>query len=236
VTVLEEVAPDDEVLALLRSWEAGERWALAELMPLVCGDLHRIASSLLRREAAGVLLEPDTLVSELYLRLHALRAARWESLAHFYNTVVCLMRQILVDQARTARRRKRGRGVQHLPLENATDLAAAAGSDPRALSDALLDLRRSDPQRFKVVALRCFVGLTAEETAATCGVSLSTVKRDWRLARTWLQQALGAARPGPAIERRPQAGERLRGRTKAMPTAATSAIAPPNEKAARAPL
>lgn len=182
--------PEDEVLELLRSWEAGEPRALAELMPLVCPDLCRLARSLLRREAEGHPLEPGALVSEVYLRLHALRSARWESRAHFYNSVVCLMRQILVDHARTGKRMKRGWGVQHLPLESASDRTTAPGDEQRALSDTLLDLRRSDPQRFKIVALRYFIGLTAEETAAACGVSLSTVKRDWREARTWLQRAL----------------------------------------------
>jgi RNA polymerase sigma-70 factor, ECF subfamily len=181
---------EDEVMALLLSWEAGDPRALAELMPLVCGDLGRLAGSLLRREAEGHTMEPDALVSEVYLRLHALRSARWESRAHFYNFVVRLMRQILADQARTLKRRKRGRGVQHLSLETAADQASASGGEQRTLSDALLDLRRIDPQRFKVIALRCFVGLTAEETAAACGISLSTVKRDWREARVWLQEAL----------------------------------------------
>jgi RNA polymerase sigma-70 factor, ECF subfamily len=182
--------PDDEVLKALRSWEAGEPQALAELMPLVCGDLCRLATSLLRRETEGHLLEPGALVSEVYLRLHALRSVRWQSRAHFYNSVVCLMRQILVDYARTGKRRKRGWGEQHLPLESAADQVAAPGGESRVLNDTLLDLRRVDPQRFKVVALRCFVGLTAEETAAACGVSLSTVKRDWSEARTWLRRAL----------------------------------------------
>jgi RNA polymerase sigma factor (TIGR02999 family) len=178
-------------MALLRSWEAGDPRALAELMPLVCGDLCRLARSLLRREAETHALEPGALVSEVYLRLHALRSARWESRVHFFNSAVCLMRQILADHARTANRMKRGRGVRHLPLEMAADQAAAAGDMQSVLNDALLDLRRIDPQRFRIVALRCFVGLTAEETAAACGVSLATVKRDWREARVWLQQALG---------------------------------------------
>jgi RNA polymerase sigma factor (TIGR02999 family) len=164
-------------------------------MPLVCGDLCRIARSLLRRETEGHTMEPGALVSEVYLRLHGLRSARWESRAHFYNSVVRLMRQILADHARTGRRMKRGRGVQHLPLEAAADQAAVFGDDQRALSDALLDLRRVDPQRFKIVALRYFVGLTAEETAAACGISLSTVKRDWREARVWLQRALTEVAP-----------------------------------------
>jgi len=195
--------PEDEVLELLRSWEAGEAGALAELMPLVCNDLCRLARSLLRREAEGHTLEPAALVSEVYLRLHGLRLARWESCAHFYNFVVRLMRQILADHARTAGRRKRGREVQHLPLETATDQAAAPGGEQRALSDALLDLRRVDPQGFRIVALRCFVGLTAEETAAACGISLSTVKRDWREARVQLQRALTCGvRPEPTIASR----------------------------------
>lgn len=182
--------PEDEVLELLRAWEAGEAGALAELMPLVWDDLYRIATSLLRREANGHLLEPGALVSEVYLRLHALRSARWEGHAHFYNSMVWLMRQILVDHARTANRIKRGRGVLHLPLKTAADQAAVSGDEPRALQDALLDLRRIDPQRFRVIELRCFVGLTAEETAAACGISLSTVKRHWCEARLWLQREL----------------------------------------------
>lgn len=182
---------EEEVLELLRSWEAGEPRALAELMPLVCDDFRRIARSLLRREAEGHTLEPGALVSEVYLRLHALRSARWQSRAHFYNAVVCLMRQILVDHARTGKRMKRGRGVQHLPLESVASQAALLGDEQGALNDALLDLRKVDPQRFKVVALRYFVGLTTEETAAVCGVSLSTVKRDWCEARIWLRRALG---------------------------------------------
>ncbi len=182
--------PEEEVLELLRSWEAGDPQALAELMPLVCDDLCRLARSLLRREAEGHTLEPGALVSEVYLRLHALRSARWESRAHFYNFVICLMRQILVDHARTGKRMKRGWGVQHLSLESAADQAAALGDGQGALNDALLDLRRVDPQRFRIVALRCFVGLTTEETAAACGVSLSTVKRDWCEARLWLRRAL----------------------------------------------
>lgn len=182
--------PEDEVLELLRAWEAGEAGALAELMPLVCDDLHRIATSILRREAHGNLLEPGALVSEVYLRLHALRSARWENHAHFYNSIAWLMRQILADHARTAKRIKRGRGVQHIPLEMVVGQAAAPGGGQRALSDALLDLRRIDPQRFRVIELRCFVGLTAEETASACGISLSTVKRHWGEARIWLQQAL----------------------------------------------
>jgi len=163
---------------------------LAELMPLVCGDLCRLARSMLRREAEGHLLEPGALVSEVYLRLHGLRSARWKSRAHFYNFVVCLMRQILADHARAGKRMKRGQGSQHLPLESAADQAAVPGDDQGGLNDALLDLRRIDPQRFKIVALRCFVGLTTEETAAACGVSLSTVKRDWGEARLWLRRAL----------------------------------------------
>jgi RNA polymerase sigma-70 factor, ECF subfamily len=180
----------DEALDLLRCWEAGAPGALAELMPIVCGDLCRLARSLLRREAEGHLLEPGALVSEVYLRLHALRSARWESRAHFYNFVVCLMRQILADHARAGKRMKRGSGGHHLPLESAADQVGRHGGEQRALNDTLLDLRRTDPQRFKIVALRCFVGLTAEETASACGVSLSTVKRHWCEARIWLQQAL----------------------------------------------
>jgi RNA polymerase sigma factor (TIGR02999 family) len=125
---------EDEVLELLRSWEAGDPQALAELMPLVCDDLCRLARSLLRREAEGHTLEPGALVSEVYLRLHALRSARWESLDHFYNSVVCLMRQILIDHARTGQRIKRGWGVQYLSLETAANQADASEDSTRSAS------------------------------------------------------------------------------------------------------
>jgi RNA polymerase sigma factor (TIGR02999 family) len=189
--------PEDEILELLGSWRAGEPQALTQLMPLVCDDLCRLARSLLRREAEDHTLEPGALVSEVYLRLHALRSVRWESRVHFYNSVVCLMRQILVDHARTGKRMKRGWGIRHLPLETAAGQAVSTRDEQRALSDALIDLRKVHPQRFRIVALRCFVGLTAEETAAACGVSLSTIKRDWCEARIWLRQALTEAWVSP---------------------------------------
>jgi RNA polymerase sigma-70 factor (ECF subfamily) len=182
--------PKDEVLERLRFWEAGGPQALAELMPLVCNDFFRLARALLRREREGHTLEPGALVSEVYLRLHGLRSARWESRSHFYNSVVCLMRQILVDHARSGKRQKRGCGAPSLPLETAAGQVTACGLEQTALSDALSDLRRIAPQRFKIVALRCFLGLTAEETAVACGVSLSTVKRGWGEARAWLWRAL----------------------------------------------
>ena len=183
-------ATGDDVLDLLLSWEEGDPRALAALMPLVCGDLCRLARSLLQREAVGHTLEPAALVSEVYLRLHGLRSARWESRVHFYNFVVRLMRQILADHARASGRRKRGREVQHIPLETATEQAVLSVDEQRALSDALIDLRKIDPQGFRIVVLRCLAGLTAEETAMACGVSLSTVKRDWREARVRLHQML----------------------------------------------
>jgi RNA polymerase sigma factor (TIGR02999 family) len=179
----------DEVDGLLRRWRHGDETALAELMPLVYDDLCQLARVLLRSEAEVPAPQPSALVHEIYLRLQAIYGPRWETRAHFYNFVVRKMRQVLVDQARTRKRTKRGQGAPHLPLEEAIGVASP-GEDFRALSQALHDLRRVDPQRGRIVELRYFMGLTTEETATACGVSTATIKRQWQSARVWLRRAL----------------------------------------------
>jgi RNA polymerase sigma factor (TIGR02999 family) len=184
-------ASPDEVARLLRRWREGERQALAELMPLVYDDLCRLARALLRQEMEDPILQPAALVHEIYLRLHGIQAAGWDTRAHFYGFVARMMRQILVDHARTRKRAKRGQGVRHLSLEAAMDCTAPDGEERRALSEALRDLARVDPRLLRVIELRYFVGLTTEETAAACGVSPATIKREWQSARGWLKRALG---------------------------------------------
>jgi RNA polymerase sigma factor (TIGR02999 family) len=183
-------ASPDEVTRLLRRWREGDTKALAELMPLVYDDLCRLARTLLRQEEEDPALQQSALVHEIYLRLHGIHAPGWDTRAHFYAFVSRVMRQILVDHARTRKRTKRGQGVRHLPLEEAVDQAAPDGAERRALSEALQTLERLHPQRGRIVELRYFEGLTTEETAAACGVSSATIKREWQSARVWLRRAL----------------------------------------------
>lgn len=183
-------ASPDEVTRFLRQWREGDTKALAELMPVVYDDLCRLARTLLRQEEEDPALQTSALVHEIYLRLHGIHAPGWDTRAHFYAFVTRVMRQVLVDHARTRKRAKRGQGIGHLPLEEARDHPAPDGAELRALSEALQVLERLHPQRGRIVELRFFEGLTTEETAAACGVSPATVKREWRSARVWLRRAL----------------------------------------------
>jgi RNA polymerase sigma factor (TIGR02999 family) len=183
-------ASPDEVARLLRRWREGDLHALAELMPRVYDDLCRLARILLRREEDDPLLQPAALVHDIYLRLRGIHAPGWDTRAHFYGFVLRMMRQLLIDHARTRGRAKRGEGARHLPLEEVLDHAAPDSEDRRVLSEALHALGRFDPRLGRIVELRYFVGLTTEETAAACGVSPATVKRDWQSARVWLRRAL----------------------------------------------
>jgi RNA polymerase sigma factor (TIGR02999 family) len=183
-------ASPDEVTRLLRIWRAGSETALSELMPLVYEDLCRMARALLRMEEEDPLLQPAALVHEIYLRLLSIHAPGWDTRTHFYAFVARVMRQLLVDHARTRRRSKRGQGARPLPLEAAWNHPAPDGADRRAVSEALGALQRSEPRLGRIVLLRYFVGLSTEETAAACGISPATVKRDWQSARVWLRRAL----------------------------------------------
>jgi RNA polymerase sigma factor (TIGR02999 family) len=182
-------ASPDEVAGLLRRWRHGDKVALAELVPLVYDDLCQLARALLRSEAELPAPQPSALVHEIYLRLRGIYAPRWETRSHFYGFVARKMRQILIDHARTRRRTKRGQGAIHLPLEEAIGVPSPE-KDLMVLSQALHDLWRVDPQQGRIVELRYFEGLTTEETATACGVSTATIKREWQLARVWLQRAL----------------------------------------------
>lgn len=182
-------ASPDEVTRLLRSWREGDGNALAELMPRVYDDLCRLARTLLRQEEDPS-LQAAALVHEIYLRLRDIHAPGWDTRAHFYGFATRMMRQILVDHARARKRSKRGEGAHHLPLEAAADHAAPDDGDRRAVAEALRALERVHPKLVRIVELRYFEGLTTEETAAACGVSTATVKRDWSSARVWLRRAL----------------------------------------------
>lgn len=184
----ENSAPDaSEVTRLLHAWSDGDADALTRLMPLVFGDLRRIAAAHFARENAGHTLQPTALVHELYLRLRGRRHVDWHNRAQFFSFAGQLMRRILVDHARGRLTAKRGGGATRLDVDAMPNVAATL-DDPEmvALDEALKDLEQIDPRQAKIVELRFFMGLNNKEIATVLGISTTTVKREWQTARLWL--------------------------------------------------
>ena len=184
-----EGLPERDITALLKDWSGGDRDALERLMPIVYGELKRLASSYLRSERPDHTLQPTALVHEAYLRLEGQRSVVWSNRAHFFGIAARIMRRILVDHAR--RRGAAKRDVATLRVTLVDDAAADRAPELIALDTALTSLEDLDPQQARVVELRYFGGLTVEETAEAAGISTATVKREWRTARAWLRREIG---------------------------------------------
>lgn len=179
-----------DVTAILVSWSEGRREALDELVPLIYDELHRIAARYLRQERAEHTLQPTALVHEAWLRLIDQQNVNWQNRAHFFGVSAELMRRILVDHARRKKAEKRGGGAATVVLDENIEWSARRDLDLVDLDDALEALAKLDPQQSKVVEMRFFGGLSVEETAEALGVSPTTVKREWRMARAWLLREL----------------------------------------------
>jgi RNA polymerase sigma factor (TIGR02999 family) len=182
--------PSSEVTELLVRWRSGDREALDSLLPLVYDELRRIAFRSLQNERPGHTLQSTALVNEAYVRMVAQNMPEWQNRAHFLAVAAQLMRQILVDHARTHRASKRGGDASRVSLDEALGQALATDVDVVALDDALKELAQMDAQQSRVVELKFFAGLSNEETAEVLKVSPSTVKRDWASARAWLFREL----------------------------------------------
>jgi RNA polymerase sigma factor (TIGR02999 family) len=178
-----------DVSVLLRAWSDGDSAALDQLTPIVYDELHRLARRYLRSERRDHSLQTTALVNEAYLRLVDHTRMEWQDRAHFFAVSAQVMRRILVDHARR-RNIKRGRGMRHVSLDEATIIGAERSTDLAALDDALTLLAERDPRKAKVVEMRFFGGLSVEESAEVLGVSPVTVMRDWRTAKAWLYREL----------------------------------------------
>lgn len=184
--------PEDitDVTTLLRRWSDGEKAALDDLIPRIYAELRKIASDRMRHENPGHLLESAALVNEAFLKLVDQQGIQWQNRAHFFAVAAQSIRRILVDHARTQKRVKRGGAVQTLVLDDRIQVSDKKGVEILALDDALTSLEKLAPEQSRVVELRFFAGLTAEETAEAMGISRSTVNRDWATARAWLIREL----------------------------------------------
>jgi RNA polymerase sigma factor (TIGR02999 family) len=181
------------ITLLLRSWQAGDRVAFDRLIPVVHGELRRLARIHMRGERPGPTLQPTALVNEVYLRLVDQRQVDWHDRAHFFGVAAQVMRRILVDHARRKGASKRGAGVRCVSIEEASEVATPNEFPVLALNHALDRLERLDAELARIVELRAFGGLTIEEAAHVLSVSPSTAKRDWRTAKAWLNRELGSA-------------------------------------------
>jgi RNA polymerase sigma-70 factor (ECF subfamily) len=183
--------PPEGITQLLLKWSEGDSSAREKLMPLVYDELRRLAWAYLRRERGNHTLQPTALVNEAYLRLVDQQNVEWQNRAQFFGLAARLMRNILVDHARSHQAVKRGGQHYSVSLSRADQVSEQPEIDLVALHEALERLATNDQQKGDIVELRFFGGLTIEETAEVLEISHATVERDWKLARAWLRRELG---------------------------------------------
>jgi len=174
---------------LLKKWRAGDSEALTALVPLVYGDLRKLAHRHLQKQRPDHTLQSTALVHEAYLRLAKHEKMRFENRAHFFAILARIMRQILVDYARNQHAVKRDAGIK-LSFDEAIVPSPLRPVSVVLLDDALKTLSCLDSRQGQIVELRFFGGLSIEETAVALGVSPATVKREWMTARLWLKKRL----------------------------------------------
>lgn len=190
--------PDGEVTRLLQSWREGDPDAFQRLIPVVYDQLHRIALGLMRRERSDHTLQATALLNELYVRLLNQRKISWEARGHFFTFTARLMRNILVDHARSRGAQRRG-GTEQWKIPITEDLPWIGDTDEELLdlTRALDKLERLDPRKARIVEMRFFLSFTTIETADVLGISVATVERELKFVRGWLFRELrgeGAAR------------------------------------------
>ena len=180
----------DDVTRLLEEAAQGREQAADQLLPLVYDQLKKIAQQRMVQERPGHTLQATALVHEAYLRLVGDEDPGWANRAHFFKAASEAMRRILIDYARKRGRIKRGGGQKNVAI-NVADLAQSQNLEEIvALDEAIQRLESQGPGMAEVVRLRFYVGLGIDETAQCLGVSRTTVKRDWSVARAWLHRQL----------------------------------------------
>jgi RNA polymerase sigma factor (TIGR02999 family) len=184
------------VTELLQAWSRGDRAALDQLLPLVHGDLRRVARQRLHSLPPGSSMQATALVNEAYLRLVDAGRVDYRDRAHFFAVCATLMREIVIDQARARSRETRGGDWRRISLEDSELPSPDSDETLLALDEAINRLANVDQRKARVVELRFFAGMTNREIAEVAGISVDTVKRDWTFARLWLARELrsGVAR------------------------------------------
>jgi RNA polymerase sigma factor (TIGR02999 family) len=187
-----KLPPRDNITRLLLEWGGGNEGALENLFPLVYDELRAIAQSHLRRERSVHTLQRTALVHEAFLRLVDQKSVDWQSRAQFFCLASQMMRRILVDHARRRGAAKRGSDPVRVDLDEMPGVADA-DLDFAAFDRLLQRFETLEPRSGRLVELRFFGGLSIEEAAAVLDISVATAKRDWTIARAWLQRELERA-------------------------------------------
>ena len=184
------MAPDTAITVLVHEYANGDKGALDRLLPLVYAELRRIAQKHLCHERPGHTLQPTALVHEMYARLLGQSAPDVRDRVHFLSVAAHVMRQILIDHARTKYAQKRGGRQEKLPLDEARDACIEKPAIMLRIDDALNQLAQHDPHKAHLIEMRFFGGLTAEESANVLGLPVTAVRRELRVAQAWLQREL----------------------------------------------
>ncbi len=184
------MSQSQEITDLLIDWNSGDKSAIDKLMPLVEGELRRIAARFMRRENDNHTLQTTALVNEAYLKLIDQKQTSWQNRAHFFALSAQLMRRVLLDHARKQHRAKRGGDAIYVDLAEVALVAPAVNEEIIALDEALNKLAAFDEVKSQIVEMRHFGGLTVEEVAEVLKISPVTVMRHWSLAKSWLQREL----------------------------------------------
>jgi len=190
------MAPTTPITVLVHEYASGDKAALDRLVPLVYAELRRIAEKHLHGERPGHTLQPTALVHEMYGRLAGQTPPDVNDRIHFLSIAAGVMRQVLIDHARTKYAQKRGGRQEKLSLEEAQDACLEKPAIMVRIDDALKELARQDPRKARLIEMRFFGGLTAEESAAVLDLPVNTVRRELRVAQAWLQRELNQASDG----------------------------------------
>jgi len=180
----------NSITVLVHAYANGDKVALDRLLPLVYAQLRRIAQKHLRDERPGHTLQPTALVHEMYAKLAVQSPPELRDRIHFLSVAAHVMRQILIDHARTKYAQKRGARQQKLSLDEAQDACVEKPAVMVRIDDALNELAKRDPRKARLIEMRFFGGLTAEESATLLELPVHVVRRDLRVAQAWLQRAL----------------------------------------------
>jgi RNA polymerase sigma factor (TIGR02999 family) len=180
-----------QLTQLLADWSRGDQAALDQLFPLVYDELRRLARHFMREERTGHTLQTTALVHEAYIRLVHGDSSDIDTQAHFFAVAARVMRHILVDHARGARRVKRGQGIRKISFEEAAPLSDDRLEGIAAVDEALTRLAAFDSRKSRVFEMRFFSGMSMDQMAGVLKVSPVTIMRDWRMAKAWLAREIG---------------------------------------------
>ena len=184
------------ISVLVHRYANGDKDSLDRLLPLVYAQLRRIAKKHLRDENSGHTLQPTALVHEVYVRLAGHNPPNLRDRVHFLSLAAQVMRQVLIDHARVKFAQKRGGRQEKLSLDEAQEACIDDSAIMVRVDDALNELERQDARKARLIEMRFFGGLTAEESAAVLDLPVNVVRRDLRVAQAWLQRELSNASNG----------------------------------------